>query len=646
MNHNEFYNLLSECGLISPIWKYELELIKNETSDEYLNIICLYYSLIDRGDIALPLDESKYQKITNDIISGCKAQNEDNTIKGLDSLEAELHNLSNCLSKVKEEIEKSDTLKSIFEVEDNYLYLKKYNNARKSIIKDIGRLFTPKFSNTKKFEIEDFYVEDSDFALSDEQKEVVLKGLEKNLVITGGPGTGKTTSIVYLLFYLLANNKNYNVYLTAASGKAASRMKESIRNGLERINPKLVEKYRDVKEKISGSDSSDVDEYTIHRLLGIDFETRKFKYNREKKFDKNSIFVIDEASMIDINLFSSLLSAIEDGSRVFILGDKNQLPSVGAGEVFSELLRSKKLNDNGEVIEIKKSQRFKEDTTIYKLSNIINFDLELGMSDNDFTDSKKFKLEVPSSTCPVFYYRNSGEVKEQKENIQGVVDKWIDEFFIKNDIKKASTNLTKESKFDDIYSFIEKSKIICAENRGVRGVNEINAYAKKLIYKRSLLTNDVLKSASFSHMAGEVMMITKNNKALDLYNGDSGVLVSFSDDATLYFMVKKDSKIVYKEGKVDDKIFKIGSFVFYPLRMIPLSDISLSYAITVHKSQGSDYENILVIPPTSINHPLLNRQIIYTAITRTKGNTYILSNLEALLHAKSNVLRRITNVDI
>jgi exodeoxyribonuclease V alpha subunit len=139
-------------------------------------------------------------------------------------------------------------------------------------------------------------------------------------------------------------------------------------------------------------------------------------------------------------------------------------------------------------------------------------------------------------------------------------------------------------------------------------------------------------------------MINKNNKTLDLYNGDCGILVTFENDNTLYFMVKKSSMIISKEGKEEDKIFKLKDFTFYPLRLITQSEIDLSYAITIHKSQGSDYKNILVILPTAKGHPLLNRQIIYTAITRTKGNTYILSNQDRLEESKNSVIIRDTNI--
>ena len=134
------------------------------------------------------------------------------------------------------------------------------------------------------------------------------------------------------------------------------------------------------------------------------------------------------------------------------------------------------------------------------------------------------------------------------------------------------------------------------------------------------------------------------DKLLDLSNGDSGILVTFKGDKTLYFMLKKDSELIKNEKKIKDKIFKLGGYLFYPFRLIARSEIDNAYAITIHKSQGSDYKNILVILPTKKGHPLLNRQIVYTAITRTKGNTYILSNYDRLVEAKDTILIRDTNI--
>ncbi len=166
-----------------------------------------------------------------------------------------------------------------------------------------------------------------------------------------------------------------------------------------------------------------------------------------------------------------------------------------------------------------------------------------------------------------------------------------------------------------------------AQRKGRRGSESVNRYLKEKFIEKS----------SAKHSPGELLMINKNNKLLDLYNGDSGVAVKFEKDGNVYFMIEKSNKR-FQEGYCKGRIFSIGAYLFYPLSSIETDDIELSFAITIHKSQGSEYKQILVILPKSKNHPLLNRQIVYTAITRTKGNVHILSNLENLDKAKQNKL--------
>ncbi|MBO4668242.1 MAG: ATP-binding domain-containing protein, partial [Bacilli bacterium] len=204
-------------------------------------------------------------------------------------------------------------------------------------------------------------------------------------------------------------------------------------------------------------------------------------------------------------------------------------------------------------------------------------------------------------------------------------------------VQEDATNLdlSDQKMLDYVFSYTEEAKILCAENEGIRGVKTINDYIKKKVIKKK---EPVL---SFQY-PGQVMMINKNNKSLKLYNGDTGILVSIKNDDTIYFMVKKNSKL--KDDYKKDEIFKIGQYLFYPLRLITLSEIDLSFAITVHKSQGSDYDHVLIILPTAKGHPLLNRQILYTAVTRTKGYTYIVSNKDSLNEAKERLITRDTNI--
>ena len=402
--------------MITPIYEYLLDLIENELNnnnkDSYLILFSIYFLLILKGNICMSLDEKKLSKKWEQEISDAKTLAIDNdklTIAEKTLINTDFDNISSSSNdsyKYLNNIQNLNvvTVNRIFEIVDNYLYIRKYNNARIGIIDSIKKLYSSIFHNKKMFDLSDALKDG--FKLEDKQIESVEKGLNNNLIITGGPGTGKTTSILFILLYLLANDLKYNIYLAAASGKASSRMKESIINGLDNIKDEFKKNNKNIIDKISGSIASDelVEEFTIHRLLGV--SNNGFKYKKDNQFQKNSIFIIDEASMIDINLFNSLLESIPTGARVFILGDKDQLPSVEVGAVFGDLVGSDKLKDK--VIKLDVSRRFTKDTYIYKLADEVNTGNKLHLNDkeltyNDFNNSKEFKLEIFDKKFKIYY---------------------------------------------------------------------------------------------------------------------------------------------------------------------------------------------------------------------------------------------------
>ncbi len=136
-------------------------------------------------------------------------------------------------------------------------------------------------------------------------------------------------------------------------------------------------------------------------------------------------------------------------------------------------------------------------------------------------------------------------------------------------------------------------------------------------------------------------MITQNIDSLDLKNGDNGICVNVNDK--YYFMIEKSYDNIL-EGYQEIGIFKLAGFVFYPIGLIKKEYITMSYAITIHKSQGSEYDNVLIILPENKNNKLLTRQIVYTAITRTKKSCYIISSKETLEHARNNPEERLTKI--
>lgn len=648
MEYLKYFDALIENRLITPIWRNIIILIEKELKDsndkdDYLIIFIILFALIDDGNLCISLDENRLLEKWNNKLNGTYILLSENNSLNIDLFnyvkDKSYNVIHNSLGKINNvtlnEVVGSD---KFFEIDDNWLYIKKNNTARKMIIESLDRLFSSSFINSK-FDYKSVVSKKlpKPFLLTNGQENVVLNGLNKNLVITGGPGTGKTTSILFLLIGLMINNTYDEIYLLAPSGKAASRMKDSIKGGLSVLSDDFVNNNKAIADRIAN-----LNRYTIHSFLGIDQNTNAFKHNSKNKFKENSIFIIDEASMIDACLFASLLSSIPDKSRVFIMGDKNQLPSVDAGAVFGDLIIKKSLKENGNISELGEAVRFKIGSPIYKLANEVNNENEV-LSElpwkNEFLTIQKNENNISN---PVYYYLNplSDKNISQKEIVLTAVKNFAIEYY--KDLQDLCTNFEYKDKSELKNLFtdcVKRAEILTAENNGVRGVNEINHFIKNNFLDKSKV------SSVDGYYPGELIIVNKNNKSLDLANGDSGVLMTFKDDPTLYFMIEKDSEIIKAEGKNDGKIFKLGGYLFYPFRLISKNEISNAYAITIHKSQGSDYKNILVILPDKKGHPLLNRQIVYTAITRTKGDTYILSNQDRILDAKNTLIVRDTNIN-
>ena len=547
-NNYLFFEQLLEYKMITPISRYVLEIIEEELIDnkeELLILFSIYFSLISDGNVCMSLDKDVLSTKWNKKIDSVKILLEDDKEFDLDRFNKfkylSLEIINNKLGLINEENLPSLIGKNkIFVIEDNWLYLMKYNNSRKSIIKSINRLYSKEIASPTTFSYKECV--NDNFRLSDGQERAIEIGQTKNIIVTGGPGTGKTTSILFLLLSLISKNKDYNIYLVAPSGKASSRMKESIINGLENLTSEYKKENKKLIEIINN-----LQEYTIHRLLGFDSETKGFLYNRTHQFENNSLFVIDEASMIDICIFDSLLSAIPDGARVFMMGDKNQLPSVECGAVFGDLLKKENLQSN--IIELDESIRFSKDTKIFELATAINNCLALPINPTDWKKYEEFEIQPNSHTKPIFYYYNEQENKE-KVNLNEVIYKWGEHFYSSLQEKSTNLNALDYDNLNTLYKMMESAKILCAENEGVRGIKNINNFIIKKFINRHKLTSVE------NYYAGELMMITKNNTNLDLYNGDCGILVTFENDNTLYFMVKKASNIIEKDGKEIDKIFK------------------------------------------------------------------------------------------
>ncbi len=625
MDNKEYNNLLVKYHLLDSSSVRFIELLAQSYNldDNVLMIVSTIFSYQHLGHCYAPLN-NLVNDYTEKLNSQYQLESEENN--NLD-IKEDFNNLRDTVSKFDNYInlfKNSNDLigeECIFIIDDNnYVFISKYYYSSIGIKDSFNRLFKPNNKSNTHINL-DFI----NGTLALEQQQAIEQGLTNNLLITGGPGTGKTTTILFLLLYLLKDSNNLEdvrIYLTAPSGKAATRMDESIKNNLNsRVKSDFKDSHNELIKKIESLKGQ-----TIDKLLGYTLKGYKYNTNNQITPLHSNYFIIDEASMIDILKFNSLLNAIPNNSRVFILGDKDQLPSVENGAVFNDLISH---SDKDFLVSFTKSYRFSEDTDVYKFSKYINCDSNTYTF--DFKNINDFNIES-NAKCSVKLY---DDTNASKEDINRVIKKWYDKFFksINNIVISIDELKNKETnKLDKLYNCLEESKILCTNNNGTRGINTINKYIKEELCK--------IKKKNYYH--GQILMIIKNNKELDLYNGDNGICIEL--DNRLYFMTKKSYDNIM-EGYNETRIFKIAEFVFYPLDLIKDEDIVMSYAITIHKSQGSEYNNVLILLPNNESNPLLTRQIVYTAITRTRnGSCYIISNEKILNHARDHKEERLTKV--
>jgi len=406
--------------------------------------------------------------------------------------------------------------------------------------------------------------------LSEEQYKAIIKALNTKLfVLTGGPGTGKTTIIKFITNVFLRNR--LTVSLCCPTGRAAKRLSEA--TGLPAT--------------------------TIHRLLEYSIQNG-FQRNEAKPLDCD-ILIIDEMSMVDLKIFFHLLKAINKYTRIIMVGDVNQLPSVGAGNLLKDIINS----NISEVYRLTKIFRQAENSLIILNSHKINNGEQIIIKNQD-KNSNFFFIE-----------------KETPEEIQNEI---LSLFF-----QRIPENLKISS--DDI-------QILIPIYKSIIGVDTINLIIQEQYNKNEKAL--ILGNKKFK--IDDRVMQLKNNYNKNVMNGDIGKVISFGnnfdefvDNAIDKKLVKEwyrnlDTKIKERENlllvvKYDDLIT-----TYTPAE---LDEITLAYAISIHKSQGSEFKAV-IIPIHTIYYVMLVRNLLYTAVTRGKELVILIGSKKALYMAIKN----------
>ncbi len=429
-------------------------------------------------------------------------------------------------------------------------------------------------------------------------------------VITGGPGTGKTTIVSVILAILLWHRPELRIALCAPTGKAQARIKESL---IEEQSHLLCPD--EVKNRLLNLNPS-----TIHRLLGSKPNSVFFRHNLNHPLNID-LLIVDEVSMVSLPLMAKLMEAVPAPAGVILLGDKDQLASIESGAVLADICDSlplvggyesdHKQHQGAGVVELRTSYRFREQGGIGKLKKLI--EQGLGKEALDLLDSDQSgELE----------YRPLPDPKDLPFVLNDFVSNWAieteDESICFKDCLKYSPRACSKSlerTVSQAYAHFSRFRILCAFRRGPFGIEYVNQVLRKVMGK----------TAAYCH--GLPIMVTSNDHVLNLYNGDIGLCWQVYDQALKVFFPSPD-----QHRKGDAPQFR----TFLPSQLPEHEPV---FSMTVHKAQGSGFDNLLFILP-DYDSPILTRELVYTALTRARKKISIWASREIFSSAISRVTLR------
>jgi len=447
---------------------------------------------------------------------------------------------------------------------------------------------------------------------TDWQLVAAVSGVLNNFtIITGGPGTGKTTTVAKILAILYTINPGLKVALAAPTGKAASRMAESLSNSKQLTDAEITATLQSLQPS------------TIHRLLRSKKDSPYFHHDKNNPLNYD-VIIVDECSMIDVALFAKLLNAIGPDTRVILLGDKDQLASVEAGSLFGDLCQSQPalnlfssarrsfinnfisnqpqqipadlVTDNnhhplfGHLIELRQSHRFRGDTGIGSFSKAIILN-----------DQKIIKE---------FIHADPGE------------QVYIDQFYSKELFEKFISGYEAFVKEKDILKalrLLNNQRVLCAIREGEQGLYTINKSIEKFLHDRKKI------KVNTEFYENRPIILTRNYYDHGLFNGDTAI-------------IRPDKKGILMAW------FEDGNGGLKSVLPGYLSDAETAFAMTIHKSQGSEFNEVLVILPQATDVPILTRELLYTAVTRAKTKVYLQSSEAVLMICSERFVERASGI--
>jgi len=438
-------------------------------------------------------------------------------------------------------------------------------------------------------------------------------------IITGGPGTGKTTTLTKLLALAIERSQVQSpthqplILLAAPTGKAANRVNESIGKAITELNE-------------IGMISPEISQYipskasTLHRLLGSRPNSRLYQYNANNPLVAD-IVIVDEASMIDLEMMAALLDALQENTQLILLGDKDQLSSVEPGYVLGNLC----LNADKKVYDVGTMQWILDCT-----GQELTAPVQQGSSINQQTAMlwHSYRFDKDSGIGNLAKAVNDGNVADACTIIEGTTYPDLLKIQDDNQLRKLVSTLneklgsyrdyiaqiknrpSEEHLIDEwalqVLKLFDTFQVLCATRQGHWGVESVNARIEQWLF-----------TSTQTWYEGRPIMVTRNDYNLNLMNGDIGITLKNKDGKLQVAFIDTNPQ--------SDAVIRWVS----PLR---LSQVETAFAMTVHKSQGSEFNHVVLALPDSANL-VLTPKLIYTAITRAKKHFTLLENSAGMFRA-------------
>ena len=571
------------------------------------------------------------------------------------------HDLVYCIDSRMNEIPPESSLPLVYVRDSRRLYFQKFFFYEQTVMAELGRLI--KRRGTVKadpahvrrmiksvLEEKPLFFGGSPAVLNPSQVMALCLSVTSGFtVISGGPGTGKTSIVLNILrLFSRAGIDPGRMMVAAPTGRAAQRLTESVRRGLAGL----------ANRDEADSALERIEAVTVHRLLKYSPSRNAFLFNRNNRL-KADLLIIDEVSMIDIVLLGKLLGAVDDNTTLILLGDKNQLPSVEAGAVLADLMPGERvvryssgalamLSDASPSSDISSFEKAGEEEIAiadhfvilgrsYRSEKSI-LDAAERINRQDASALDRIPLHEGQGPLPaqgIHRIDPGAEGRGRRARFYAVLEKWAAMNFGTRGADDSYASLVRRAESftpDDfaseefgtvmraMFRYIEGSRILSPVRRGDFGAAEINTHMTAI-----MAAMNGREAAADGPSSGLPVIVGKNDYGRELFNGDVGLVLRAGDGCYYAF-------------------FTAGAGLrYFPLQLIPAHEPA--WAITVHKSQGSEYDRVLIAVDERAER-LLTREIIYTAVTRARSLALIFGDRPSLAKAFASNASRDSGIDL